>query len=108
MQCCADVCELPQENSKHPNFEWRGQGRGVEFFRSLKSSLLSTMSQQIFRRLWGLILVGILSGRLREVRPYGIAASHPSLDIINSLKTLVAIETIVPVIWTSSFYDNLE
>ena len=66
------------------------------------------MSQQIFRRLWGLILVGILSGRLREVLPYGIAASHPSLDIINSLKTLVAIETIVPVIWTSSFYDNLE
>ena len=24
--------ELPLENNKHPNFEWRGQGRGVDSF----------------------------------------------------------------------------
>ena len=24
--------ELPIENNKHPNFEWRGQGRGVDYF----------------------------------------------------------------------------
>ena len=24
--------ELPIENNKHPNFEWRGQGRGVDSF----------------------------------------------------------------------------
>ena len=24
--------ELPIENNKHPNFEWRGQWRGVDYF----------------------------------------------------------------------------
>ena len=24
--------ELPTKNNKHPNFEWRGQGTGVDFF----------------------------------------------------------------------------
>ena len=24
--------ELPIENNKHPNFEWRGQGRGADSF----------------------------------------------------------------------------
>ena len=24
--------DLPTENNKHPNFEWRGQGRGVDSF----------------------------------------------------------------------------
>ena len=32
---------------------------------------------------------------LREVQLYGIPTSHPSLNIINSLKSLAAIETIV-------------
>ena len=61
-----------------------GTGEECGFFCSLRFPYLSTMFQQFCRRLWGLILVGILSGRLREVLPYGIAASHPSLDIINS------------------------
>ena len=26
--------ELPLENKKHPNFEWRGQGRGVDSYAS--------------------------------------------------------------------------
>ena len=26
--------ELPLENKKHPNFEWRGQGRGVDSYVS--------------------------------------------------------------------------
>ena len=26
--------ELPLENNKHPNFEWRGQGRGVDSYVS--------------------------------------------------------------------------
>ena len=26
------LVELPKENSKHPNFEWRGQGRGADSF----------------------------------------------------------------------------
>ena len=26
------MLELPIENKKHPNFEWRGQGRGAESF----------------------------------------------------------------------------
>ena len=24
--------ELPKESNKHPNFEWRGQGRGADSF----------------------------------------------------------------------------
>ena len=24
--------ELPIENNKHPNFEWRGEGRGADSF----------------------------------------------------------------------------
>ena len=24
--------ELPIENNKHPNFDWRGQGRGADSF----------------------------------------------------------------------------
>ena len=27
--------ELPIENNKHPNFEWRGGGRGVDFLFSV-------------------------------------------------------------------------
>ena len=42
--------ELPIENYKHPNFEWRGQGGGG-FFCSPKLPYLSTMSQQFCRRL---------------------------------------------------------
>ena len=38
--------ELPLENKKHPNSEWRGQGRGFQ-----KLPYLSTMSQQFCRRL---------------------------------------------------------
>ena len=45
MQCCA-LFELPLENKKHPNSEWRGQGRGFQ-----KLPYLSTMSQQFCRRL---------------------------------------------------------
>ena len=26
--------ELPLENKKHPNFEWRGKGRGVDSYAS--------------------------------------------------------------------------
>ena len=26
LQCCVALFELPVENSKHPNFEWRGGG----------------------------------------------------------------------------------
>ena len=26
------LCKLPLENNKHPNFEWRGQGRGVDSY----------------------------------------------------------------------------
>ena len=26
------LLELPTENNKHPNFEWRGQGKGVDSF----------------------------------------------------------------------------
>ena len=26
--------KLPKENNKHPNFEWRGQGRGASSFFS--------------------------------------------------------------------------
>ena len=35
MQCCATVwatCTYRQEHNKHPNFEWTGQGRGVDSF----------------------------------------------------------------------------
>ena len=31
IQCCA-MFELPRENNKHANFEWRGPGRGVDSF----------------------------------------------------------------------------
>ena len=41
--------KLPIENNKHPTFEWRGQGRGVDC--SLRLPYLSTMSQQFCRRL---------------------------------------------------------
>ena len=37
------LCELPVENAKHPNFEWRR--RGVDCF-GLKFTFLSTMSLQ--------------------------------------------------------------
>ena len=43
--------ELPLENKKHPNFEWRGQRRGV-ILMFLKLPYLSTMSQQFCRRLY--------------------------------------------------------
>ena len=43
--------ELPLENKKHPNFEWRGEGRGCGFLCSLKLPYLSTMSKQFCRRL---------------------------------------------------------
>ena len=39
--------ELPIENNKHPNFEWRGQGRSVDSF--VLRSLIP--SQQSCRRL---------------------------------------------------------
>ena len=32
MQCCADVWATYIENNKHHNFEWRGQGEGVDYF----------------------------------------------------------------------------
>ena len=86
--------ELPQENNKNPSIEWRGQGRDVDSFVLWSPPYLNNMSQQFCRRLWGLILVDILSGRVREIRPYRIPTSHPSLDIINILKSLAAIETI--------------
>ena len=50
MQCCATV-RATFRNKKHPNFEWRGQGRGRGFLCSLKLPYLSTMSQQFCRRL---------------------------------------------------------
>ena len=37
------MLEQPLENNKHPNFEWRGQGRGVDSY---------VMSQQFCRRLY--------------------------------------------------------
>ena len=41
------LSELPIENNKHPNFEWRGQGRGVDSFGLWSyPKNLSAMSQQ--------------------------------------------------------------
>ena len=93
MQCCAAV-RATWRKQQTPQLWMEGTGEECGFFCSFKFPYLSTMFQKFCRRLWGLILVGILSGRLRGVRPYGIAASHPFLDIINSLKSLAAIETI--------------
>ena len=42
--------ELHIENNKHPNFEWKGQGKeGCGFFCSLKLSYLSTRSHDLDR-----------------------------------------------------------
>ena len=54
MQCCAAVRAIPLENNKHLNFEWRGQGRGVDSF-VLRSYPISVQSLNNFVadcRLW--------------------------------------------------------
>ena len=44
--------ELPAENNKHPNFEWKGGGRGVDCFVLWSYPIwLLTMSQQFFCQL---------------------------------------------------------
>ena len=35
MQCCAAVQAASKKNNKHLNFDWRGQGRGVDSFHLL-------------------------------------------------------------------------
>ena len=47
--------ELPVENNKHPNFEWRGEGQGCGFFvLRTYPIILRTMSQQFCR--WFLLV----------------------------------------------------
>ena len=41
--------ELPIENNKHPNFEWRGQGRSVDSF-VLRSCLLNNLVADCLNR----------------------------------------------------------
>ena len=41
--------DLPTENNKHPNFEWRGQGRGVDSF-VLRSYLLNNLVADCLNR----------------------------------------------------------
>ena len=41
--------ELPIENNKHPNFEWRGQGRSVDSF-VLRSYLLNNLVADCLNR----------------------------------------------------------
>ena len=73
--------KLPLENNKHPNFEWRGQGRGVHgFLCSLKLPYLSTISQQFSCRLiaavgkWWLVLL-----------------DHPIITTNNLTKNLISL-----------------
>ena len=40
--------ELPIENNKHPNFEWRGGGRGVDFFWFSEDALFGYNASTIF------------------------------------------------------------
>ena len=75
------LLKLPLENNKQPNFEWRGQGRGVHgFLCSLKLPYLSTISQQFCCRLiaavgkWWLVLL-----------------DHPIITTHNLTKNLISL-----------------
>ena len=64
--------ELPLENKKHPNFEWKGQGRGVDshvsevtLFEYNDPKILSPIVDWNFQRNYGGLLNNKLSRRKR-------------------------------------------
>ena len=63
--------ELPLENKKHPNFEWRGQGRGVDSYASEVTLFeYNNFSQQFCRR---------LKSAVPSARPLGLGSKlYPS------------------------------